>query len=109
MKNSRVTLGIIVLLIISCGVFTPSEEKIKEKFEKEVTISNSCSTDEECVIVHPGCPLGCNVAVNIEHQQKIKNLAKSLIKDYEFGSKSCAYSCIPRFPVCVIDKCETSE
>jgi len=109
MKKLYVVFGSILLLLLSCDVSSPSEEEINDTFEKEVAASNSCATDEQCVIVHPGCPLGCNAAVNIEHQERVKNLAEILIKDYSSTGKSCAYSCIRSFPVCIIDKCEARE
>ncbi len=96
-----------MVFLLSCDILPPSEEEIKDSFEKEVETSNSCETDEECVLINPGCPLGCNVSVNIEHQERIKNLAEDLIKDYESSGTSCSYGCIRSFPICVIDACES--
>jgi len=79
-----------LLLTSGCG---SSEEEIQAEFDRLVARSNACQSADECVIVSPGCPLGCFVAVNRDHQSKVAQEANELIADYERGGTSCAYDC----------------
>jgi hypothetical protein len=94
----------------SIGCAAPSEEEVQADFNRIVDKSNACAADSECVLVSPGCPLGCSVAVNREQASRVERAARDLIDDYESGGRSCDYDCVgPLEPVCVSEKCELVE
>jgi hypothetical protein len=95
------------LCLASCD--PPTEEEIQEEFNQAVAASNDCETDADCVLVTPGCPLGCGSAVNIEYETEIRNLAKKLIFEWQLGGKGCDYSCPCMIAVCSENKCEAVE
>jgi hypothetical protein len=99
--------GFVGLFIASC---TPrTEEEIKEEFDQAVEDANDCETNDDCVLVRPGCPLGCGSAVNVEHEDEIRNLARQLIAEYELGGQSCDYGCMELMAVCTEGACEAVE
>jgi hypothetical protein len=95
------------LCLASCE--PPTEEAIQEEFNQAVAMSNDCETDADCVLVTPGCPLGCGSAVNIEHETEIRNLAKKLIFEWQLGGRSCNYGCPYMTAVCTEGTCEAVE
>ena len=83
-------------MLLACALIpgcAPSEEDIQEEFDEFVSTRNSCSSVDDCTIVHPGCPLGCHVGVNKAHEAAVKAKADELIDDYESGGQACAYDC----------------
>ena len=100
---------IVLVFLTSCSddLKVRSEKEIVDEFEQAVANANQCSTDEECVLVHTECPLGCSSAVNISEEDNIIELSKKLKAEYSSGNRDCVYSCIETMAVCVIDKCET--
>ncbi len=86
-----------------------SREEANAQFKQAISQANSCTTDEDCVVVYPGCPLGCSVSVNPDRQQAIKSLAKELVQSFEQREGRCDYFCEAQYPVCVIDRCEVRD
>jgi len=98
------TVFIIALILSACA---PSAEEIRSDFQEKLAECVSCEKAEECVIIYPGCPLGCHVAVNIEFSEELNEYAKSLIADYERGGASCNYGCLaPGAVVCTENTCQ---
>lgn len=84
-----------------------SADDIQQEFDEVVAESNACTTADECVIVSPGCPLGCFVAVNASSEAGVEAKAKELIDSFEAGGRSCDYECLAPGPVeCVEGRCE---
>lgn len=102
MRFSVFLLGLSTLM--GCA---PSEEDVKREFSEEVARSNACEQASDCVSVSPGCPLGCYVAVNVAHRERVERKARELIEGYESWGRQCAYECIePPEITCVDHKCQ---
>jgi hypothetical protein len=87
------------LVVCSCG--PPSDDEVRREFADFVSTRNSCQASEDCVLVMPGCPLGCNVAVNRRHEAAVREKARELVEDWNGGSRSCEGSCPgPAVAVC---------
>lgn len=103
------------LWLVACGAWlvaacAPSEEDIKHDFDVEVQRSNGCTEASECVVVSPGCPLGCWVLVNAEHQARVEAKARELIEDYESNGASCDFECTSAPEIaCTAGKCAPVE
>lgn len=109
-KNTRILLLSLVsaaLCLSACD--PPTEEAIQEEFDQAVAASNDCVTDGDCVLVHPGCPLGCGAAVNVEHQDEISLLADRLIFEWQLGGRTCDYGCPYLAAVCIGGTCAAVE
>jgi hypothetical protein len=92
MREARVAAWAFVLLLMAgCA---RSEESVRAEFDAFVAASRSCATADECAVVSPGCPLGCQVAVRADKKDAVSAKAKSLIEQYEVGGRSCDYDCI---------------
>ena len=97
---------LLVVAVLAFGGCTPTGEEIQAEFDAAVADANHCGADTDCVLVHPGCPLGCYVAVNKDHQAEIAELAEDLIEDYESSGQACMYSCMaPGEPRCEQGRC----
>ena len=94
------------ILICSCTTGISEEEAIQQ-FEEALIGKQFCETDENCTIVSPGCPLGCNVSVNTNYLAELRIIATDLVDKYNSGGQTCDYGCLVAYPVCVIDRCET--
>lgn len=93
-----------VVLGVACGA---SEEAVQREFDAVVAASNFCERDSDCAVVFPGCPLGCQTAINAKHKQKVERRARELIDDYETGGRSCEYDCASPGPVaCIAERCD---
>lgn len=103
--NKKLLLVIISVLVSGCGGDAPSESEIKAEFDVAVEVSRECETDEQCVLVYAGCPLGCSAAVNADSEEYITNLAARLISEYERNGSRCEYSCLAVRPVCSDNLC----
>ena len=94
------------VLILSCtsGI---SEEEAVQQFEQALIGKQFCQTDENCTIISPGCPLGCNVSVNTIYSTELQMIGADLVEQFNSGGKGCDYGCVVAYPVCVIDRCES--
>ncbi len=87
----------------ACG---RSADDVSEEFEAAVAEANDCVSSSDCVLIFPGCPLGCFTAVNRAREAEVRAKADELIADYERGGAACAYSCIqPGALVCEGSNC----
>jgi hypothetical protein len=93
-------------LWVATASCAPSEEELQEEFAEEVARSNTCEEASDCVIVWPGCPLDCWVAVNAEQRTRVEAKARELIDEYESGGRACDYLCIDApEPACAEGRC----
>jgi len=95
-------------LLLACAACAPSEEEIREEFDEFLSTRVSCSSVDDCTIVHPGCPLGCHVGVNKAYEAEVKAKAEELIDDYESGGQACDYECLAAEPACNAGRCEAA-
>lgn len=108
MKKLMITLAkgsllMLVAALLGCG---RSEEDIQAEWDETVAASNACQTAAECVLVWPGCPLGCFTAVNSSKKAELEAKAAELIDEYESGGVACEYGCVAPGPLeCVGGKC----
>jgi hypothetical protein len=96
----------VALLVTFAGCAFPSEGDIQSDFRSYVTSRNQCKVADDCVLVSPGCPLGCSVPVARDHKAAVEAKAHELIKSYERGGRACAYACVPQGPpICSAGRC----
>jgi hypothetical protein len=91
------------LLLLACA---PSEEEVRADFDEFLTTRTACASADECVLVYPGCPLGCAVAVHRDFETETRSRAAELIDDYESGGRACAYDCLAMQAACSSGRCE---
>ncbi len=75
-----------------------SSERAEERWDESVDANNSCETADDCVVVYPGCPLGCFTAVSADAEQQATAEAQSIVDAYERGGRSCEYDCLGSLP-----------
>lgn len=123
MNNCKILLLALSVCMSACGggndapfvpsspapASAPSAEEIQSIFEQEVALASTCSADSECVVINPGCPLGCGTAINVNEKENIEAYASELIIQYESGGENCAYGCVAQYAVCNMNKCETRD
>ena len=96
-----------VVFIVSCGA---SEESVEADWNAFLSQNQSCEADTDCVVVYPGCPLGCYAAVSASSEAAANAEADRLIAKYERGGRACAYGCVEAGePVCSAGMCTLSE
>lgn len=83
--------GILVgLAAVGCAA---SEAEVKREFNEFVSDHQACEQDSDCVLIQPGCPLGCSVPIASDAAADAERLARELINDYERGGRGCDYGC----------------
>lgn len=107
--QSRGVIGL--MLFMGSAACAPDEDSVKADFDRVVARANACKEDSECVTFSPGCPLGCLVAINREHETVVRREANALIEDYERWGRACEYECVSGLgsPTCTGDKCEVGK
>lgn len=70
-----------------------SADTADERWQAWLDEHDSCEVAEDCVVIYPGCPLGCTAAVAAEHEQDAVDEAARLIKSYERAGRACDYDC----------------
>ena len=100
------TLIFMIGFLFGCSESRKTEDQIKIEFEVETELVNDCNEPSECVVITPGCPLGCNTAVNINEAENLRAVANSLISDYQKDGEICVYTCVQKEATCVNNKCE---
>jgi hypothetical protein len=96
-------------VFVVAGCLPASEQSIQEEWEEWVAEHDTCAVAEDCVLVYPGCPLGCWAAVSVDAEQEATDLAADLIDDYERGGASCDYSCVQAEATCDAGTCAVVE
>ena len=95
---------ILALGLFACG---RSADDVQAEFEDVIAESNSCAEATDCVVIFPGCPLGCAATINAANKATVEAKAQELIDDYERGGQSCAYGCMQTgSPVCEQQRCK---
>jgi hypothetical protein len=98
------------LALLLLGGCAPSAEEIQEEFDAEVARSRACEQVSDCVVISPGCPLGCWVVVSAAAQDRVSRKARELIEDYESGGAACDYGCTEAPAVaCLAGACSAAE
>lgn len=92
-------------LALSCASGC-SMEQVDARWEDWVQRHNECELPQDCVLVYPGCPLGCYSAVNAEHEEDAYRVADELVRQWSMGTRGCAYDCISAEVDCVDLRCE---
>lgn len=83
---------VLLTALLASGCMSAGEAS--DAFAAHIEESNACASDAECTVIYPGCPLGCAVAVNVEHADECARYAADLIASYERSGESCVYDCI---------------
>ena len=83
----------------------PEPGSIQEQYAAFVAERNACASDAECVLVSPGCPLGCGTGVRPEHAEAVSKKATALIAEAEQGGAACTYKCAFLVPKCTDGRC----
>lgn len=103
MNIFRLAMAVGAVALSAC---TPTEEQVNADFDDALASTPDCTTDEECVVIYPGCPLACFTAVHRDEEQAMKDVAADLIEAYEAGGQACAYDCLqPEDPICEESRC----
>lgn len=90
---SRLIAMLSVVLAAACA--DRSEGELQAEFDDFVRARSACNESPECTLIMPGCPLGCDVAVNVAHANTIRRKAEELVEEYESGGQTCTYNCAP--------------
>ncbi len=103
---SRFILALLVaLLFAACA--SPTSEEVNEEFDEFLSTRTACSTVDDCVMIYPGCPLGCATAVNKAFKSEAEDKAEELKSDYESGGMTCQYGCVAADLACTAGRCAT--
>src|SRR5689334_5156580 len=86
--------SVIAWVALAAPGCAPSEAEIKREFGDFVSKHAACTSDADCALISPGCPLGCFVAVQKSAASEGERLGRELIEDYESGGSSCEYDCV---------------
>ena len=107
---SWVGIAATMLLAASACGGSLSEEEAREEFDMAVRQANACRTVDDCVLVMPGCPLGCWAAVSSGAEAQIEETAAELIAEHNSDGTGCAYRC-PASPAiqCVENACALNQ
>jgi hypothetical protein len=108
-RMNAITTSLLCLafLAVACAGCARSEEDIQREFDEVVAGANECADAVECVLVFPGCPLGCFVAVNEANAAEVEQRAQELVDAYQSGGRACQYDCAAPGPItCVAGRCE---
>ena len=109
-QRVRGTLAAIsAVLSLSSAACAPSVEEVRREFRAEVERSNTCRVDSDCVVMNPGCPLGCHAAVPVSQRARLEEKARELIEDYDAGGPSCQYECAEAPSVACVDNACMAE
>src|SRR5687767_6287192 len=106
MRFAQATTGILVaaICLVAACEDAPSDEDIRQEFDRYVQTANHCTTAAECSYAIPGCPLGCFVAVRTDRKEDVERRARALIE--RTGRGSCEYRCpLAGRLACVENRC----
>lgn len=99
-----------LLAAVSCSSGSGDDTKtqggdLQAEFDAFVAQHNSCTSDADCTLVDPGCPLGCYAAVNLESVGATEAKAQELVDEYQSSGQACNYDCIAPAPI----RCEAQH
>lgn len=98
-------LGMVAASLAACA----SEEKLQAEWDGFVAEHATCEVPEDCVLVYPGCPLGCADAIQSDAAQEATELAAKLVSRYERGGRACDYKCLAFTADCQAGTCVAVE
>jgi hypothetical protein len=93
--------ALLACTLLACG---PTADDIRA----EITAAGYCDAPADCVSVGAYCPFGCQIPVNAEEEERIRNL----ILDYydAHPGEQCMYDCIGTAGFdCVEGSCTTID
>lgn len=82
------------LTFMGCGESAESAESIDADWKVFVADNNTCQSADQCVVVFPGCPLGCGTAVSKSAENEAIIEAGELIRSYQRDGRACNYGCV---------------
>ncbi len=82
---AAIVFGILSPILYDILILPIHESNIKEEIED----ANYCNVKEDCVSFAGKCPFGCYISVNVDEEDRIRELVES----YQPKSSSCEYSC----------------
>jgi hypothetical protein len=89
---------LVLVVVLAAGCLT--EEAVEAEFDD----ANYCESSDECVVLYPGCPLGCWTAVNEAEEDRIADLIDDFFAQ-QTGAE-CAYDCAAhKDPRCLDGEC----
>lgn len=106
MLRPRVSFGCALLALFVSACAARSEHELQAEFRAYVAAHDQCASTQECVLASAGCPLGCVVAVNAQHQSSVERKARELVDEYESSGRSCAYECAVVEAACSEGHCQ---
>ena len=87
----------IVLIVFSSG--SGADEERSTDLETMIDEYNFCESSADCANVGAYCPLGCNILVNHQHEQEVRDAIQS-------EGSVCMYMCVPLQAIhCVENRC----
>ncbi|MCB9675342.1 MAG: hypothetical protein H6737_09515 [Alphaproteobacteria bacterium] len=87
-----------LVLLAGCPI---SSERAAERWDTWVDTHADCEQTSDCVVIFPGCPLGCATTVAAEHEEASLEEARRIVAAYERVGRTCEYDCIaPPDPTC---------
>jgi hypothetical protein len=97
------SLGFALPFLSACA---PTSEEVGARWNAFVEARSGCTNVSDCVLVYPGCPLGCASAVSAEHEAEAKAYAEELVSAYQAGGSGCVYDCAAFALACTAGQCE---
>jgi hypothetical protein len=95
-----VLLGMLVAITAACMT--------AEEIEDEIEAANYCDTPGDCVVIYPGCPLGCWSFVNESEEERLLVIINEF-HDQNSG-ETCMYDCSGHGEVtCTDGRCEAES
>jgi hypothetical protein len=91
----------LLVLLAACSM-----DAVEQDWDEWVANHNACDTVDDCVLVYPGCPLGCFDAVHVDDEDEAYRIADDLIARWSMGTNSCVYDCIGATAACNGGVCE---
>lgn len=96
----RLFVATLCLLSLAFASGCLTEDSVRAEFDD----ANYCETAEECVVIYPGCPLGCWAEINEAEVGRINDL----VDDYhaQQSGTECLYDCPAHSePICDNGRC----
>ncbi len=79
----------------------------EEGVEASIEEAGYCTESSDCVVIYPGCPLGCFAAVNAA---EVEDIEAKIERYHRQSSNNCIYDCAPHAdPFCENGQCIVEE
>ncbi|MEM6930229.1 MAG: hypothetical protein AAF602_25035 [Myxococcota bacterium] len=92
-------------MLISCTTLV----EVQSDWEGYLQRLPACDVDEDCVVIEPGCPLGCYTSVPASNRVEAETFAEELVDRYDTVLRPCVYECSepPPIAICQMGSCFT--